>query len=179
MAKQRRPRPYVRTVQPQVTGMVAATPPSHCKTVGSAYVGSNPPPATKSPGQPRCRVKADTCSGAVRNTAAGASAPGTAQIAAGQRPGRCRASRPWGQFAANTRRRSQTPAACFTRNLMAAGGGPIAAAAAVSWTGRAQHSQPPLARDRGTSSPGFPRRQPAQPPRPASASPALHCHHQG
>jgi hypothetical protein len=71
----------------------------------------------KSPGQPRCRVRAYPCSGAVRDTAAGASAPGTAQIAAGQRPGRCRASRPGGWFAENTRRRSQAPAACSTRNL--------------------------------------------------------------
>jgi hypothetical protein len=80
-------------------------PGAPCKTVGLAYDGSNPSPATKkTAAQRRDGCRPDAGKGAVRNTAGSVRAPGARQIVAGQRPGRCHATRPVGWFAVNTRR---------------------------------------------------------------------------
>src|ERR1039457_1422605 len=62
---------------------------AHCKTVGLAYAGSNPAPATQTPRSGPVRVLPDAgpaaCPGVVRQTVPGCCGPVVGQIWAGQR----------------------------------------------------------------------------------------------
>ena len=67
--------------KPQVSGYSDELEWAGCKTVGLAYVGSNPTPATRNPRSrtriPRCSRDAgsDACPGAVRQTVPGGCGP--------------------------------------------------------------------------------------------------------
>src|ERR1039457_2201168 len=65
---------------------------AHCKTVGLAYVGSNPAPATQTPRSDPVPVfpdaGSDACPGAVLQTVPGGCGPVVGQIWPGQRGGR-------------------------------------------------------------------------------------------
>ena len=87
--------------KPQVSGYSDGQGSAHCKTVGLAYVGSNPTPATQNPRSDPVQVYpeagSDVCPGAVRQTADDVCGPVVGQIWPGQRPAaeraRSRASR--------------------------------------------------------------------------------------
>ena len=73
----------------QVSGYSDGWGSAHCKTVGLAYVGSNPTPATRNPRSDPVPVfpdaGSDACPGAVRQTVPGGCGPVVGQILAGQR----------------------------------------------------------------------------------------------
>src|SRR6202044_1807450 len=73
----------------QVSGYSDGLGSAHCKTVGLAYVGSNPTPATQNPRSDPVPVfpdaGSDACPGAVRQTVPGCCWPVVGQILAGQR----------------------------------------------------------------------------------------------
>ena len=73
----------------QVSGYSDGPGSAHCKTVGLAYVGSNPTPATQNPRSDPVPVfpdaGSDACPGAVRQTVPGGCGPVVGQILAGQR----------------------------------------------------------------------------------------------